>query len=283
MSTVPPVRSSIAAAIAAAALALAGNVQAGNIALTGHDDDLHFSAGNAAAAQLNAMVGFARSGAADPSKPVLTFDSGTQLTNALTSLGISFTNVNPSTGVASSLFNPSLYSAFVVASDQSCGGCDNNSTGSANLAAQAAAIASFFNAGGGIVALAGASNLSYYSFLPASASSFGNPPSSGYVQTAEGAALGIPAVNGNPTHNFFVEPGTGGVSSAYLVVERLGSATTGTAETIACRGCGISDGGIITPPPGGGVGVVPEPETYALMAAGLALLGFQARRRKQKQ
>ncbi len=31
------------------------------------------------------------------------------------------------------------------------------------------------------------------------------------------------------------------------------------------------------------VGAIPEPETYAMMLAGLGLLGFVARRRKQKQ
>jgi hypothetical protein len=34
---------------------------------------------------------------------------------------------------------------------------------------------------------------------------------------------------------------------------------------------------------GGVVGAVPEPETYAMMLAGLGLLGFAARRRKQKE
>jgi hypothetical protein len=31
------------------------------------------------------------------------------------------------------------------------------------------------------------------------------------------------------------------------------------------------------------IALVPEPETYAMMLAGLGLLGFMARRRKQKE
>src|SRR5690349_972491 len=67
-----------------------------------------------------------------------------------------------------------------------------------------------------------------------------------------------------PTHNFFFEPGTGGVSAAYGVVERLGDPSTGTTETIACAGCPVSGGTIVgTAPPPGGTGdtgtTVPEP------------------------
>ena len=69
-------------------------------------------------------------------------------------MGISFVNVDPSNAanVTAALFDHSLYSAFVVASVTSCGGCDNSPAAIANIAAQSAAIASFFNAGGGIVA-----------------------------------------------------------------------------------------------------------------------------------
>ena len=48
------------------------------------------------------------------------------------------------------MFNPLVYSAFAVASDQTCGGCDNTATSIANLTAHSSAIADFFNAGGGI-------------------------------------------------------------------------------------------------------------------------------------
>src|SRR5205807_2402154 len=135
--------------------------------------------------------------------PVLTFDQGTELTSDLTAAGIAFTNVSNPALVTSALFDHTLFSAFVTSSDSSCGGCDNNATMEAAINGQASAITSFFNAGGGIVGLSGAGNAAtYYNFVPQSAAGGGSPPSSGFVQTACGASLGIPAVNGDPTHNF---------------------------------------------------------------------------------
>src|SRR6516225_2765373 len=95
---------------------------------------------------------------------------------------------------AASNFNVATYSAIVVASDSSCSGCDNTTTSTANLTAASAAIGSFLNAGDGIVALAGASSAgTYYGFIPATASGFGSPPPNGYVQTAFGASISVPA------------------------------------------------------------------------------------------
>ena len=254
-------------ALLLASMFSAGSAYAGNIALTGHDDDFHGDTN--ALAQINQLINFVRAGS---TLPILTFDAGAELTNALTSLGVSYVNVNPSFTIAASIFDHQIYSAFAVASDSTCGGCDNNAIDTANLIANSEAIKTFFNDGGGILAFAGAANAAtYYGFLPASASGFGDPPSTGYVQTAFGASLGIDAVNGDPTHNFFAEPGTGGVSSAYGVVERFG--TSGPAETIACASCTISGGTIIGAP---GTSV-PEPGTVTLF--GIAAAGLIARRR----
>jgi hypothetical protein len=203
--------------------------QAGRVVLTGHDDDFHQSA--AAKAAVSAFLTYVRATAPTPSKPVLTFDHGTELTSLLTSIGVTFTNIDPNVGVpAASNFDVATYSAIVIASDTSCGGCDNNATSSANLAAAAASFATFFNAGGGIIGLAGASNPNYYSFVPASATVAGLVTcSSCFTQTADGAAAGLPAVNGDFPHNFFAFPGTGGVDVHYKVFETYtGPSTVGT-------------------------------------------------------
>ena len=262
------------AALFTSALALAAvPARAGTITLTGHDDDYHCAAGDPnACAQLAAIVANAKNGS---TLPVLTFDAGSELTSDLTSLGIAFTNINPDTAgaVTASLFNNSTYSEFIVASDSSCGGCDNSAAGELAIASQSAAIDTFLNAGGGIVGLAGANSVGYYSFVPQTATSVGGAPSDGYSQTAAGAALGIPAVNGDPTHNLFYNPGTNGESAFYQIDELNLTTGNGTipppaAVTLSCVDCTVS-GGVITGGGGGGMGVTPEPSTLMLFGTGL--------------
>jgi hypothetical protein len=245
-----------------------GLATAGNIALTGHDDDFHQSTG--AMAQIGAMIGFARDGS---TLPVLVFDSGSELTSALTTLGIPFTNVDPNSAAAvtDALFNHSLYSAVAVASDTTCGGCDNSAGGEANIAAHSTAIGNFLNAGGGIVGFAGAFSADYYAFVPQTASSVGGAPSTGYTATG---LFGINAVNGDATHNLFWNPGTHGESKFYQIAEINTTSGNGTipppaAVTLVCDACTVS-GGVIT----GGGGSVPEPATYEMMAGGIAALGL---------
>jgi hypothetical protein len=255
--------------LAALALTATAFGAGGNIAITGHDDDFHGSV--LARAQISAMVTFARAGAPSPGLPVLSFDHGSELTSQLTSLGIPFTNINPDVGVpAASNFSVATYSAIVVASDLTCGGCDNTVTSITNLTGASAAIGAFLNAGGGIVAFAGAANAStYYGFLPASASGGGSPPSTGFVQAPFGATVGIPAVNGDATHNFFNAPGTAGVASVYGVVETLGAG--GSIVTLACQACttaSLSGGG--TPAPA----AAPAATGPVLILTGILLIGM---------
>lgn len=267
----------------ALALWTAGSAMAGNIVLTGHDDDFHWrfdgpDATNQPLKQAAAMIAFARSGASDPTLPVLVFDrtaatslSGDdELTRLFQHLGIAITAVDPSNAanITDALFDPTKYSAFAVASQNSCGGCDLAPGDNVNIAAHLSAISDFLNAGGGIIGMSGAADAAAYAYVPTTTTvPPGFPPSTGYVQTAFGASLGIPAVNGDATHNFFNEPGTAGMSSAYGVVERLG---TTSVETVACVGCTVS-GGVLTG--------VPEPTSIVLLGSLVVGLTLSIRKR----
>ena len=277
-------RKLLSASVIATVLSI-GAAQAGSIVLTGHDDDYHQSAD--ASAQVASALAFIRGGS---TLPVLTFDSGSELTSLLTSLGISYTNVNPdnAANVTDALFNPALYSAFAVASQSSCGGCDNSPAGVNNIAAHSAAIASFFNAGGGILGLAAAQDPTGYAYVPESATNAGGTPNAyNHYQTTAGAALGITAVNGDATHNFFSTPGTAGLASGFQVVEEErdpdgSGGLTVTPLTVAFSNGVIGPGGTLTG--GGGDGgsgtAVPEPAALGLLGSALAGLAMLRRQRR---
>lgn len=273
----------IAIAVLAVSLSAVAAFGQGNIAITGHDDDYHWSVDGGittqAGVQIRAFATFTRKGS---SLPLLVFDHGTELTNAITALGIAFTKVDPDTAanITDAMFNHATYSAMAVASDSSCGGCDNDTTGEANLASHITAIGTFLNAGGGIFAFAGANSPGYYAFLPQTPSSVGGAPSSGYSQTSAGATYGIPAVNGDPTHNLFYNPGTGGESAAFQIAEINATAGNGTilppaAVTLICASCTVSGTTITTGPTS--PGTAPAPSTLILMLCAIPAVLFGAK------
>lgn len=188
-------------ALAAGAAMLTLPALAGNIVLTGHDDDFHCDGCGGSGGvgnpgnQLKEMLIFARAGSTDAALPVLSFDTSRgELVNTLTSIlgatgPTTFVNVDPSVAgnVTDALFDPTKYSAIVVASDTNCGGCDLSNADVANISAHAAAIGKFFDAGGGVIGLAGANDAAYYDFVPAAAGiplSPLRPPATSRLRTA---------------------------------------------------------------------------------------------------
>ncbi|GAA3892328.1 hypothetical protein GCM10022276_09370 [Sphingomonas limnosediminicola] len=252
----------------------------GNIFLTGHDTDLHGYFGSVSAvAAMTADVNFVRNGS---SLPLLVFDKGTnELAGLLTSLGIPYTAIDPTiaSNVTDSLFDPTVYSAFAVASNVNCGGCDLFASDVANIATHTSAISAFFNAGGGILGFAAANDPNGYAYVPeAAANAGGNPPSNGFVETAAGLAAGLVAENGDATHNYFPTPGTGGLSSAYQVAEVNGDNVESVFiknGSIVCTG----DDCVIT----GGGGAVPEPGTWAMMLFGFGAIGVAVRTGRRRK
>ena len=259
---------------AATALTMAAAVPAyagGNIFLTGHDADYHQSA--SATAAITSWVNFVKNGSA---LPLLVFDNNSlELDGYLTTLGIAHTTINPTGVIANSVFSNSLYSAFVVASQSSCGGCDLSPSDVANIAMHGGAITTFFNNGGGILGLAAATDPLGYAYVPqAAVNGGGAPPSNGFVETAAGMAAGLLPENGDVTHNFFPNPGTSGLSSAYQVAEVNGTDVESIFlknGTITCTGptCTVT------------TGAAPEPGTWAMMLLGFGAVGFALRRRQK--
>lgn len=258
-------------ALAIGSAMFASPAMAGNVILTGHDNDFHQGAGapDSGNTQLLSEVNYARNG---NSLPVLAIDAGSELRNALTTIGVPFTAVNPS-AVTAGMFNNSAYSAFVVASVSTCGGCDNPVGTGTHLATFETAIAAFFDAGGGIVGLAGATDPNAYAYVPESGgTTTAIFASSGFVATAAGLTIpGFNAVNGDQTHNTFA-----GFASFYTAAETFG--VGGPAVTIFGSGSIVCTGASCTVTPG-----VPEPSTWTMMLLGFAGFGLMAARKRRRR
>ncbi len=247
------VRTVILAAFALT-LTLAAPASAGRLLLTGHDADLHCSGGSQCHF-VKVAVQHVRGGAPDPSKPVLVLDRDDL--DLVRALDAAFgTGVVPrvvmdprSAAFAGESLTTAKYSAILVASDTTCGGCDLNEPipgGSQTPDSDAInrrkdAIATFFNAGGGLYANAGASHGdgdatngpdTYYSFVPAAVG--GKTVQPPFCLTGVGISLGLQDatsrcpdaskrtgtsddINCCATHNSFQQPPAG---SALQVAEQ---------------------------------------------------------------
>jgi hypothetical protein len=272
-SHIPRPRGALGIVLAVAALALLAlptSAFAGRLWATGHDADLHCSDGDQCH-YLAQAVAYVRAGAPDPSLKVLALDTDDlDLDGSLTGLGIPHDTLDPKgPDWPTRALDVSSYSAIVVASDQTCGGCDLNlPNGSSQtpdsdaINARANDIASFFNAGGGVLALSGAENGGgdptvpnvYYNFvpLPLGATAVSSP----FCLNDLGRSLGLEDPDGCPdtsqrtgtnddinccqTHNSFDTPPDG---SAIQVAE---TDHAGKAETVIAEG--VIEGGAIKRP-----------------------------------
>lgn len=197
-----------------AALACAPPAFAGRMIVSGHDLDFHCgSAQNTECHFVKVAVSYVRNGAAVPSRPVLVLDRGSlwlpaAINKAFGTGVVPMTVVDPRSAAFNTIaIDPAHFSAVLVASDINCGGCDlngfpsgstPNTPDSTAIFNRLPAIAAFFDAGGGILAAAGASdsfgltfslsNVNFYAFVDAPGAGNVSGP---FALTAPGRSLGM--------------------------------------------------------------------------------------------
>jgi hypothetical protein len=255
-------------------LLAAGATQAGSLYLTGHDTLLHGGQRGYDGVILDYLrekgtlnevpksaytisvvgsgVGFANfTGGANFAGALATSGSTIPAVGTLAGYG---TATYYKTGTSANWATILSADALVILSHQSCGGCDLDNAGSAEINSHAAAIGAAFDAGMDIWANAGANLATYYGFLPAGALATGAPlgGSTGFFATAAGSAIGIvdptpgvntatSMINGFPTHNQFPT-----FSSRFTLMETHSNATPPVAPglenvSIALQGGRIAD------------------------------------------
>jgi type VI secretion system secreted protein VgrG len=105
-----------------------------------------------------------------------------------------------------------------------------------------------------------------------------------YWQVGSSATLGTDtSFSGNILALTSITMNTGANIGCGSALAQNGAVTldTNTIST-GCQGLEL-DGGVVTAGGGGVIAAIPEPETYAMLLAGLGLLGFAARRRQKKE
>jgi hypothetical protein len=280
-------------------LLAAGLAYGGNIYLTGHDLDLHCNGGAVQCNALGIAMDIIRAGAPDPTKPVLVLDEGGEVSGALARAATEAQNkvegagkpfpidVVKAAGFGTASLTTSDFSAIVFASDENCGGCDNGPGDITAVNARTADIQSFFNAGGGLLYLAGAEDPGYYNSVPVPASAVA--VSAPFTVTSFGAGLGgafgnAPGLtdpgddNCCPTHNSFTLPDP---SSPLKVAELDSARPKPFAETLVAVGASIGGGGFTGGGTPGPTTSVPEPASaFLLVSALLGLVGVRRIRSK---
>jgi hypothetical protein len=275
-------------------LLAAFSAQAGNLWLTGHDADLHCNGSGSQCNYFGIAANFVRQSAPTKTLPILVLDSGTQVQNSLDGAiarskntvegpgaAIPYTVVDPtSPAFATTPINVATFSAIIIASDSSCGGCDNDAADIAAIQARVSEIQAFFTAGGGLLYLAGASDRgTYYGTVPIPTT--GVAVSAPFTVQAPGAALGLTDADVNccATHNSFNIPPAG---SALVVAE---TDSAGFAETLIATGAAICPGGICGA--GGEVALLPVPTmsewSMIVMALLIASFGWITLRRRSRR